>query len=75
MEQLPQLLAQKRALTAELTRLKDNFNLPTGGLTGLFLSGDFSKFKPMARIISDLFEVQDQITEVMAAQLAELAGK
>ncbi|MFM2476690.1 hypothetical protein [Celerinatantimonas sp. MCCC 1A17872] len=73
MEQLPQLLAKKRALTAELVRLKANFKLPSGGIAGLMLSGDFSNFVPMARIISDLLEVQDQITEVMAAKLAELA--
>lgn len=74
MEQLNALLERKRALAAEFTRLKAELQMPSGGLMGL-LSADLSQFKPFASVMTELMEVTDQITEIMAEKLAELSEK
>lgn len=73
MEQLTELLERKRALTAEFVKLKGQINIgPNMGLMGL-IGTDLKAFAPIGKVITELLTVQDQITEVMATKLTELA--
>lgn len=69
MEQLNALLARKRALTAELQRIKGNFDVKTGIMA--LATGQLAQFGPMAHVITELLEVYDAITETMAIQLTQ----
>lgn len=66
-EQLRELLEKKRALTKQFKSLKGSIRINTSmGVIGL-MGTDLNQFEPLGKIISDLLEVNDQITELMAA--------
>ncbi|MFM2481166.1 hypothetical protein [Celerinatantimonas sp. YJH-8] len=74
MKELNALLEQKRTLAAEFARLKAQFRMPTSGLLGLF-TGDLNQYQPFISVMTQLMDVNDQITEVMAGKITELSEK